>query len=82
MNEFVQTAWTFATALAFALFLVAIFSVSGYRSRMPASRFLLWIAAVTLLPIVGPIVWLVRYRRAYPPTEESLLLQPKRPGIR
>ena len=82
MNEFVQTAWTFVTALAFALFLVAIFSVWGYRSRMPVSRFLLWIAAVTLLPIVGPIVWLVRHRRAYPPTEESQLQQPKHPGIR
>jgi hypothetical protein len=82
VNEFAQTAFTFATALAFALFLVAVFSVSGYRSRMPITRFLLWVAAVTLIPIVGPIVWLARYRRAYPPTAETLLQQSKRPGIR
>lgn len=81
MNEFLQTTWTFATALAFALFLVSIFILWGCRSRMPVSRFLLWIAVVTLLPIVGPVVWLARRRRAYSPTDDSLLQSRKPPGI-
>lgn len=72
-NEFAQTVWTYSTALAFALFLVSIFILWGYRARMPRSRFLVWVAVIVLLPIVGPILWFVRRKRAYPPQDDALL---------
>ncbi|WP_349899099.1 PLDc N-terminal domain-containing protein [Parafrigoribacterium soli] len=61
-----QTVWLWSTAATFALFLVAIFILWGFRERMPASRLVLWIVVIVLVPIAGPILWFVLGRRRYP----------------
>ena len=71
-----------STAAAFALFLVAVFILWGFRGRMPVSRFLFWIAVIVLLPVVGPIVWFALGRRRYPVrVEESFTTPPDAPRL-
>ncbi|MEO7123727.1 MAG: PLD nuclease N-terminal domain-containing protein [Lacisediminihabitans sp.] len=77
-----QAVWMWSTAAAFALFLVAIFSVVGFRHRMRVSRFVLWTALVLLVPVIGPVVWFVAGRRRYPPkVEESFTVPPGTPRL-
>lgn len=72
-----QTVWLWSTAAAFALFLVAIFFLWGIRTRMPVRHFVLWIALIVLVPIVGPILWFALGRRRYPAkVEESFKVPP------
>ena len=78
----VQAVWMWSTAAAFALFLVAIFSVVGFRHRMRLSRFVLWTALVLLVPVVGPILWFAVGRRGYPAkVEESFTVPPGTPRL-
>lgn len=72
-----QAVWMWSTAAAFALFLVAIFILWGFRPRMRLSRFLLWAALMLLVPVVGPILWFAVGRRRYPAkVEESFMVPP------
>jgi hypothetical protein len=77
-----QTVWMWSTAAAFALFLVAVFILWGFRHRMRPSHFLLWLALVVLVPVVGPVLWFVVGRRRYPTkVEESFTAPPNTPKL-
>ena len=86
MNEsavaIAQTVWMWSTAAAFALFLVAVFILWGFRHRMRLPHFLLWLALVVLVPVVGPVLWFVLGRRRYPAkVEESFTVPPNTPKL-
>ncbi len=65
-----DVAWSLVIAAALVLLVTALVSIGRRSKRLTASQALLWTLLAILLPVIGPIAWLVVGRRAASPSAE------------
>ncbi|WP_349898590.1 PLDc N-terminal domain-containing protein [Parafrigoribacterium soli] len=51
-----------ASLLPFALWIVALVQIGSSRASVGAT--VVWVVIVTLVPVIGPIVWLIAGKRS------------------
>jgi hypothetical protein len=62
------TVWHLLILLALVIWIVALVQIA--RSKGTAGAIVGWIAVVTLLPVVGPIIWFAIGRRTLRSTQQ------------